>query len=255
MSPKYSLRSFLAGFVLLFVLYHFPEFFSAFWVAAVCKIGFLVVAFLLARWQGFKGLGGYGLPLHKGWWANLVKGMALGVTTYFFVFLVTVTLGYEQVTVLPTYGAAIKQLPFVLLMTAVPSLAEDILTRGYLFGHLKGKLGDKSWVLLSATVFYLNHIWRLDDGLAVFAYLFLMGLLLAWAVVYTRSLWLAFGLHWGFNIWYQSTVGILSTNTVNGPAATWMFALGILVLFVLLLAGTSRFRFSVLGSHKGLVRS
>ena len=84
-SARYHL-TFLSGFLFLFVLYHFPEFFSAFWVAAVCKIAFLMVAYLVARAQGFKGLGGYGLQLHRGWWINLGRGVALGVATYCFVF-------------------------------------------------------------------------------------------------------------------------------------------------------------------------
>ncbi|MBL0152988.1 MAG: hypothetical protein IPP93_05710 [Chitinophagaceae bacterium] len=78
MTPK-SILYFLSGLLILFFIYHFPEFFNSFWLMAACKIGFLVVAFVLARLQGWKGLGGYGLGFTNKWAADLVKGLLTGL--------------------------------------------------------------------------------------------------------------------------------------------------------------------------------
>lgn len=47
MSGK-GIISFAVGFLILFFIYHFPEYFSAFWIMATFKIGFLIVAFIVA---------------------------------------------------------------------------------------------------------------------------------------------------------------------------------------------------------------
>ncbi|MBL0152989.1 MAG: CPBP family intramembrane metalloprotease [Chitinophagaceae bacterium] len=129
----------------------------------------------------------------------------------------------------------LNQLPMLLLMTAIPSVAEDILTRGYLYAHLKF-MKPVWWILLSSAVYVLNHIWRLSDGAAVLTYLFLLGLVLAAAVWIKRSLWLAFGIHWGANIAFESTHSMVQTKTIvqhEGPL--WILA-GIWALLLLVLA-------------------
>jgi hypothetical protein len=70
---KKNFFSFFLGFLILFVVYHFPEYFSAFWIMATFKIGFLIVAFILAMLQGWKSLGGYGLGFGPKWGSDLIK--------------------------------------------------------------------------------------------------------------------------------------------------------------------------------------
>lgn len=225
-----------AGFLLLFAIYHFPEFFSAFWIMALFKIGFLVAAFFLARAQGWRGLGGYGLGLTSNWLGHLTIGLVLGLAFFVLSFYLSVLLGYESMTVNSTIAAFASQLPMLLLMTAVPSVAEDILTRGYLYAHLQKYMKPAYWVLLSAVVYVLNHIWRLGDGPAVLSYLMLLGLVLAYAVIITKSLWLAFGIHWGANIAYESTRALFTTTSTSDDAGTWILAgcWGVLLLLLIL---------------------
>ncbi|PKV62877.1 CPBP family intramembrane glutamic endopeptidase [Pontibacter ramchanderi] len=233
--PNYRPLAFGGGFLLLFAIYHFPEFFDSFWLMALFKIGFLVVAFVLARAQGRRGLGGYGLGLTSNWLGQLTVGLVLGLAFFVLSFYLTVLLGYESITANATIGAFAKQLPMLLLMTAVPSVAEDILTRGYLYAHLQ-HIKPVYWVLLSALVYVLNHIWRLDDGAAVLSYLALLGLVLAYAVIITKSLWLAFGIHWGANIAYESTKTLFSTASTSSDASTWILAgcWGVVLLLLIL---------------------
>jgi uncharacterized protein len=230
--------SIIIGFLVLFAIYHFPEFFDAFWIAAVFKIGFLIVAFLVARFQGWKGLEGFGLSFRKRSAQNLVFGLLTGIAAFVLSIVLSVSFSFEELLTIKNSGFFLDQLPLVLLMTFFPSIAEDILTRGYLLGHFPAMQKWK-WVFLSSFVYVLNHIWRLNEDVSVLSYLFLLGLVLALSVQLTRSLWLALGIHWGANIGYElSRTGLqLKTNGYEyGP--TWMLALawGIVLIIVIIIS-------------------
>lgn len=232
MQPKWL--SFFAGLLILFVIYHFPEFFSALWIAAVFKIGFLIIAFLIARQQGWKGLGGYGLPFHEGWIKNLLIGILTGIVFFMLSEWLAIKLDYEKQVSITGFSSILKPLPLTMLMTFFPSIAEDILTRGYLYGHLQKFLKPTVFILSSALFYVLNHIWRLTEGVHVLFYLFVLGLVLAWALFYTKSLWLTLGLHWGANISFEMINSATTTQTVNKTMSTWILG----ACFLLMLAFT-----------------
>lgn len=129
--------------------------------------------------------------------------------------LVSVLVRYEEFNGIASIDVVIKGLPMLLLMTSFPSIAEDVLTRGYLYGHLFNKMKPWHWVLLSAVVYVLNHIWRLNEDPSVLVYLFLLGVVLASAVWKTKSLWLAFGIHWGANLAFESSHSFVETKTTG----------------------------------------
>lgn len=227
--------SFIAGFTVLFVIYHLPEFFSFFWLMALCKIAFVVVAFLIARWQGWKGLGGFGLGLKKGWWRMLLAGLLTGIVFFGLSQFLSVWLGYDQFNSIDSIDKILKGLPMILLMTVFPSIDEDILARGYLYGHLHDRLASFAWIFVSAAIFLLNHIWRLNDHPAVLAYIFFFGLALATAIWQKRNLWLAFGIHWGSNIAFETTNSFVRTTSASSNhESTWILAACWLVLFGIL---------------------
>jgi membrane protease YdiL (CAAX protease family) len=224
----------IAGFVFLFFVYHFPEFFQSFAITAVFKIGFLLAAIFLSRFQGWKFLEGYGLSFNKKWLSLLSGGLLVGFISFTISILLSLGMNFEKLVNIQTFYFFLKSLPLTLLMTFFPSIAEDILTRGYLFGHLKS-LKPILWILLSASIYVLNHIWRLNDDLSVLTYLFLLGVVLSISVVITKSLWLAFGIHWGANIAFElSNTGLNLINIGKANASTWMLSIawGIL-LFIL----------------------
>lgn len=234
----------LAGFLLLFAVYHFPEFYNVLWIMAVFKIGFLLVSFVVARLQGYKGLGAFGLELHRGWFGNLLKGLLTGIVFFGLSALLSVLMGFDQFISIADASSFLKQLPLILVMTVFPSIAEDILTRGYLYAHFKDQLSGKMFILISAAVYVLNHIWRLGDHPAVLIYLFILGLALAYAVWITRSLWLAFGIHWGSNIAFEINGSLIKTESVSdGHQSTWILAVCFMLMLIFIWATEKYFRY------------
>lgn len=236
-----SKTSFAIGFLILFFIYHFPEFFSAFWIMASFKIGFLIIAFIVARLQGWNGLNRYGLGFTLRWKSDLGKGLLTGLFFFSLSVFVSIKLGYEGIAEISSFKSVINQLPMILLMTAIPSIAEDILTRGYFYTHLK-IMKPFGWILLSSIIYVLNHIWRLNDGPAVLTYLFILGVVLAFAVWIAKSLWLAFGIHWGANIAFESSNSIIrTTSLVKHDGATWLLAIiwGLLLLLLVIIHNKS----------------
>jgi hypothetical protein len=216
--------SLIIGFLCLFLLYHFPEFFSAFWLMVLFKLLFLVVAYLIARLQGRQSWERYGLGRVKLWWQRLVMGGLLGIGCFLASWIASMQCHYEAIVSVKAGSSMLQQLPTLLLLTLIPSLAEDILTRGYWYTPLSC-LKPGVWVVFSATLFVGNHIWRLSDGAAVIAYLFLLGLVLALAVRVTGSLWLAFGIHWGANLAFESVRAFITTTPLVAHAgSTWLLA-------------------------------
>lgn len=224
------------GFIALFFVYHFPEFFNSFLLSAIFKIGFLVFAIFLAKLQGFSGLSAYGLPFNNSWLKNVLIGLLIGTTFFTLSVILSYLLKFDTIDKVENFNFFLQSLPLTMLMTFFPSIAEDILTRGYLWGHFK-YLKPGVWIILSAIVYVLNHIWRLDDGFSVLSYLFFLGLVLAICIFISNSLWLTLGIHWGSNIAFElinsgvkSTLLVEKYYSILCLTATWAFLLFILII-------------------------
>ena len=95
-------------------------------------------------------------------------------------------------------------LPFVLLLTPMQCLSEELVFRGYV---LQGTapLVRNAWLLagLNGFLFMLPHLWNpgvQDDFIVMALYYFSVGFLLAILTIRTNSLELAIGTHVGTNL-------------------------------------------------------
>lgn len=89
-------------------------------------------------------------------------------------------------------------LPMLLVSTFVPSIAEDLLTRGLWYRKGPVRTGA-AFVAVSTLVYVLNHIYRLGNGPLEWLMLASFGIAYATALQVSGSLWAAVGLHWGWN--------------------------------------------------------
>ena len=157
---------FVLGFFLLFVLYHTAEYFVIFQYNPLgfflFQFVFFISAWLLAKWQGFTGLAAWGLDTKKGWLKNGVLGMIMGIVLYGVTFCASIGLKTEKILSISSFPEALPQLALFGFGVFFSSLSEDVLTRGYLFKHFGVQLPAPLFISISAVVYWLNHIYRIE---------------------------------------------------------------------------------------------
>lgn len=228
----------IAGFALLFVLYHAAEYMIVFKNSPAGFLGFqflfFLAAWLIARWQTGKGLSAWGLGANDGFVAQLIIGMLMGIVLYGLSFFISITLGVEKISSIPSFQHAVS--PFLLFVFGnfFSSFSEDILTRGYVYRHSPGKTSVTTIALLSASIYLLNHIYRLTDGPQAWIYLFALGIFYVIPLILSKQLWITGGMHWAGNCFFFFTHGILTTDSGSrGFSANYILAICILLLLPL----------------------
>ncbi|MBL7809499.1 MAG: CPBP family intramembrane metalloprotease [Saprospiraceae bacterium] len=88
-------------------------------------------------------------------------------------------------------------------------LTEELLLRGALLYLLMTKWGNRRAIILTSVLFGVLHwlnggVWgNLVQMVIVFLYTFLMGLVLAYSFVQTRTIWMPIAIHFGWNLTEQ----------------------------------------------------
>lgn len=236
----------VASFVLLFGLYHGAEYMIVGLNSAAgffCLHAlFLAAAWAVARWQQRPGLAAWGLEFRPGMVSELAAGILMGLVLYGAVFFVSLQVGSERMTGWPELSAAAVPFGLFVFGNLFASFSEDILTRGYVVGVLRGRIGIPALVLLSATIYLLNHIYRLGDGPTAWVYLFLLGITYVIPLLLTGRLWFTGGMHWAGNSLFfltheiiktDSQTGVLSPNYILAAVCVPIIALNFLVIRLL----------------------
>lgn len=234
--------------MLLFLCYHTGQYMmlslQSTTLFLLTMILFLPLAWLIAKWQGFKGLSAWGITGGNEALKQTGKGFLAGSIVMSVYFLTTLFLDIQQVKHIPQTGIFLTQFLLFFAGTFFPSLAEDILTRAYLYRFLQNKLPAYTLLVLSAVVYVLNHLERLQNGWIVWVYLFIMGLYLMLALQRTGNIWLTVGLHWSGNVVYQVTNNILQTDSGKNSFPPMIIYLFFLLLLIPLTYILSRKSFS-----------
>ena len=245
MPPNDHRRAVLA-FALLFVLYQGAEgigghLLGLFWVQAALMTTMVAVAWPVGRWLGFRGYDAYALEWRRSAPIMLFGGLMLALLVKYVAVCVGMALDIyaARAREATPIGAVsfLSSIPWALVVTFVPSIAEDILTRGYLWRAIRPRW-PAAWVfvLASSALYVANHVFRLGGGLSGLIMLFCFGLAYATAVVRTGSLWLAVGLHWGWNLANILIGDILPFETVGPRCSDMLSAAAHLVLFGVMFA-------------------
>lgn len=235
--PKHLLKA-IAGFTLLFLLYHAAEYMIAFENSAagflLFQTLFFAAAWLIAKWQTGKGMSAWGLDTKPSFIKHLLLGICMGILLYGLTYVISLYTGSERFIGAAPFTEAIFPILLFIFGSFFSSFSEDILTRGYVYYHLKARVGKWALVIISALVYLLNHIYRLDDGPEAWLYLFALGVMFAIPLVLTKRLWFTGGLHWAGNCVFYLTHNILLTET-NSQAidANYILVLCILIIIPL----------------------
>ena len=167
----------------------------------------------------------FGLSLHQGWFRDILTGIGFAGGLLLFTLAGSFLFGNARVessgsmSVLPTIGAT-----FVVL--AVAALSEELVFRGYPFQVFLKSLGPWGAMLLISLIFGLLHAPNPGATLLSILNTILAGIFLCRAYLKTRSLWLPYGIHVGWNAGLALVLGypvsgidtpsILKTS-VSGP--------------------------------------
>ena len=144
------------------------------------------------------------------WGRRLALGLLLGAAMQ--AVIVAIEVGARAASIgLPSAVDA----PFELVLYAIPvlafaALAEEVAVRGYMLVNLREEVGTAPAVVLTACIFASLHAMNphtFDDGPFAFVDLAAFGLWAAYAVVVTRSLWLAIGAHFAWNFFEGPVFG------------------------------------------------
>ena len=209
---------YLLSFCLLFMVYHSAEYMLLFKNSIVgffiFQLIFFLLAFLLGNWTNGNGFYSWGLSLKQISFKHISLGLLSGLLLYAFSFFSSLGFGLEKITSYPDFYSGVKSsLPFAfgVLFT---SFSEDILTRGLVYTGLKDKFGTIGLIFISATIYLLNHIYRLADGPVAWIYLFLLGIVFVIPVINTRSLWFTGAMHWAGNTFFYVSHSVIITETI-----------------------------------------
>lgn len=207
--------SFVLGFITLFLLYHAAEYMIMFQNSALGFLGFqsifFVFAFYIGKLQFGEGLSAWGLRFSKNFYQSLFWGIIMGIILYGSTFLISMLSDSEKISHIPTFKQAAIPAGLFIFGNFFSSFSEDILTRGYIQKHLKF-LNPIMILALSASIYLLNHIYRLTDGIETYMYLFSLGIIFCMPLLITGKLWFTGGMHWAGNVTFYLTHEIIKTE-------------------------------------------
>lgn len=169
-----------------------------------------------------------GWALHGGWLRDLLLGLALGSASVVSVALMGLAFGGYRFTL--NDGAAGGTILWALVVSGfifmLGAAAEEMLFRGYALQTLLRSWPAGVALVLPSVFFALVHLGNpnLVSPFFTFINTALAGVWLAVAYWRTRSLWLAFGLHWGWNLTQGPVLGSpVSGLTQLSPAPLLRF--------------------------------
>jgi len=191
---------------------------------------YLILLFPLAAWWGSRALGfgalrAWYLDARTGWLRFLVLGLVLAVLAKCAAIVIGTQAGVyrfawkDDIVATGLAGA----LAWIAFSTFIPSVAEDILTRGLVLRAFPRLAQRWTFILVSAALYVLNHIYRLHKGPAEWGMLFCFGLAYGAALWRTRTLWAAVGLHWGWNL-ANALLDLFGTTDLAQPALAQFYS-------------------------------
>lgn len=164
---------------------------------------------MLTKVKEYKNIG---ICFHRKWWKNMIMGFIIGFSFWLIKYLLVYLFGGFEITGGKPFPEIIVSLLMVMLTFLVGSFLNDIITRGYIFGHLKERIPMK-WVFsISLILYVLDDSWNEGFSKTNMLFSLILGLSLTFAIYKTDTLWADTGIHWGLNVCYGIFNGTLGSS-------------------------------------------
>jgi len=147
----------------------------------------------------------------------IVVGFVFGAAMVSFAVLV-ITLGGTISFEWRLNGAMLQAAALQLALYPIAALHEEVMFRGYPFQRLTESIGAWPAVIIVSALFAVPHLFNPNSTIFAAFNTAAVGALLAAAYLLTRSLWLAWGIHWGWNFVLAVAYGLsVSGFDTDGP--------------------------------------
>jgi membrane protease YdiL (CAAX protease family) len=170
-------------------------------VGAALLIGIYALLLSLLDHREGNRLAGQGLPLNRLGWRQFLAGLAFGMLLIAICVALVATFGHYQTRVTIT-AHTLKLGAEVLSLLFAGALLEEVMFRGYPFQRLVEAVGPVWAVTVASALFAAAHLGN-PNASGVLSWAFFntiaIGVLLAIVYLRTRTLWLPFGIHFGWN--------------------------------------------------------
>lgn len=211
------------------------------------RVVLVLVLLLLApayKLSGMRGRADFGIPPRKDGWGLFAKGVVVAAASMLMTYGIGLFAGVYAPAQLDS-GVAAELIKIIIGMLLI-GVIEEILFRGFILNALRKSLGPVAAVLLSSALFAAVHFIKPAEpadtdqwysGLQLFSNLFAkvgdtfwpevctlfcMGSVLATLSLWTRSVYLAIGLHAGW-VWIMMLFRLF---TENQGRLVWLYGSG-----------------------------
>ena len=154
---------------------------------------------LLARMYEQSQLAAFGMAWMKSSGRELAVGVAAGAGAAVAITLFALATRMAALDRAPSSASWPIDLAFTLVVLAFGAVGEELLFRGYAFQLMVRTMGEFASVLPVAVVFGVAHMGNHSVTPTAIFNTVAWGVLLGYAFLLTRALWLPIGLHYGWN--------------------------------------------------------
>lgn len=177
----------------------------------------IVLRFLLDR----RSIASLGVTFRTRWLKLFAIGVLFGAGLQLVVFVVELALGYEHVLEISASATVGRALLGWTALFLIAALAEEMPLRGYILQNLWEEFGYWPAAIVTSLFFALLHAnnpnfgelpWLTVLNIAV------DGMWACLAVLWTRSLWLAWGAHFAWNLFEGPVLGLPVSGIHTGAA-------------------------------------
>lgn len=193
----------LGGLLTTPLLFAFPEY-NIIVAQFAALIAVTLATWLARRFFDRRSFVSLGLKLGGGVWRDFLAGILIAVIMLGIVFLLEWGFGWMEITGWAwdqtSWSDILTQLFLLVLLFLMIGWTEELLSRGYWLQNIEDGWNTGAAVVISSFLFAIAHIANPGFSLMALGGLFLAGVLIAYAYLRTRQLWLPIGFHFGWNL-------------------------------------------------------
>src|SRR5579863_1490218 len=182
----------------------------------------VAAALPLRRFLDGRSIASLGLAVRRSWLRLFATGAIIGIGMQSLVFVMERALGYSRITAVAPLASDVHELALYIPLFIAVAVSEELLVRGYIFQNLWEEFGLPAAAIISALIFASLHLS--NPGSHANVVLTVTGLAAygVWAclsVAWTRSLWLAVGVHFAWNLFEGPVFGFPVSGLDFGASA------------------------------------